>query len=53
LFLGIFDPKTTTGNIYAVIAAIIMLHVALGAFVYKAYSGDDTPTMQRKPEKAD
>ncbi|KAF7994672.1 hypothetical protein HCN44_004144 [Aphidius gifuensis] len=34
---GLFGMSPTSSNVYAAVIAIIVLHAALGAFIYKAY----------------
>ena len=49
--LGWFGSDNVSGNVYSAICAVIMLHVALGLFIYKAYSSDEPP--RKFPEKID
>ncbi|KAL7290143.1 vacuolar ATPase assembly integral membrane protein VMA21 homolog [Trichogramma pretiosum] len=48
---GIFGLSAVASNVYAAGIAILVLHVALGAFIYKAYTDSSGST---KPQsKAD
>lgn len=51
IFDRLFGSDEVTGNVYSAICAVIMLHIALGLFIYKAYSSDEPP--RKFPEKID
>lgn len=42
-----FDLSTTAVNIYSAVSAVICLHVALGIYLYKAYSSDPRPSQKQ------
>lgn len=48
LFLGILGASKVTSNVWSAIAAVIVLHIALGLYIYRAYF-DSRP----KPDKDD
>ncbi|KAL1377241.1 hypothetical protein pipiens_014675 [Culex pipiens pipiens] len=37
LFDGYFQLSSVSSNIYAAVAAVIALHIALGLYIYRAY----------------
>ncbi|XP_070500046.1 vacuolar ATPase assembly integral membrane protein VMA21 homolog [Chironomus tepperi] len=45
-----FDLTSVSKNIYAAVIAVINLHIALGLYLFKAYSGGDPPkqTLQKQ-----
>ncbi|KAL0271200.1 UNVERIFIED_CONTAM: hypothetical protein PYX00_008372 [Menopon gallinae] len=51
LFDRIFGTDNVTGNVYAAVCAVLMLHGALGLFIFKAYSEDGDK--KKKLDKAD
>lgn len=36
---GIFGLESMPSNVYSAIAAVIVIHITLGMYIYKAYSG--------------
>lgn len=51
IFADIFGLSNVTANISAALCAVVMLHVALGMYIFKAYS---KPTeVPEKPAKQD
>ncbi|KAK7869367.1 hypothetical protein R5R35_000675 [Gryllus longicercus] len=50
IFEGLFGLNEVSTNVYSAVASVIVLHVALGMFIYKAYSD---PTPLQKPGKQD
>ncbi|XP_014217745.1 vacuolar ATPase assembly integral membrane protein VMA21 homolog [Copidosoma floridanum] len=49
IFDGLLNLSAVSSNVYAALTAVIVLHVALGMFIYRAYF--DSPT--KAPWKAD
>ncbi|XP_043288434.1 vacuolar ATPase assembly integral membrane protein VMA21 homolog [Venturia canescens] len=49
IFDGLLGLSSVQSNIWAAIVAIVALHIALGAFIYRAYFGGQT----KPPSKAD
>ncbi|OXU21903.1 hypothetical protein TSAR_002414 [Trichomalopsis sarcophagae] len=49
IFDGILGLSTVTSNVYAAGVAVLVLHLALAAFIYRAYF--DTPS--KTPAKSD
>lgn len=47
---GIFGLASIPSNVYAAIASVIVIHVALGMYIYRAYS--ETPP-GKAPSKVD
>ncbi|XP_018572457.1 vacuolar ATPase assembly integral membrane protein VMA21 homolog [Anoplophora glabripennis] len=37
IFEGIIGTSDLTGNVWSAVLAVIMLHIALGLYIYKAY----------------
>ena len=44
LFDGIFGLSNVPSNVYSAGVAVIVLHIALGAFIYRAYFDDRSKT---------
>ncbi|XP_029165166.1 vacuolar ATPase assembly integral membrane protein VMA21 homolog [Nylanderia fulva] len=44
LFDGIFGLNNVPSNVYSAGVAVIVLHIALGAFIYRAYFDDRSKT---------
>lgn len=51
-FLGILSTSNVTSNVWSAIAAILVLHVALGMYIYRAYSETSKPKSD-KDDKID
>ncbi|XP_012261439.1 vacuolar ATPase assembly integral membrane protein VMA21 homolog [Athalia rosae] len=47
LFDGLFNMDTVPSNVYAAVVSIVVLHIALGSFIYRAYF-DSQPKTQSK-----
>ncbi|XP_054268715.1 vacuolar ATPase assembly integral membrane protein VMA21 homolog [Macrosteles quadrilineatus] len=50
LFDGILAMTTINSNVYSAVTAVVTLHLALGCYIYRAYSYDHTP---KAPAKVD
>lgn len=50
VFKGLFGLSSVASNVWAAIIAIVVLHVLLGMYIYRAYNTDTTKT---KPDKLD
>lgn len=50
LFDGILGVQPVTSSVYSAVVAVIVLHVTLGLYIYKAYGETDKPS---KPVKVD
>lgn len=50
LFDGILRLEPITSSVYSAVVAVIVLHLALGLYIYRAYSEVDKP---EKPVKKD
>lgn len=48
-FIVILTTSKVTSNVWSAVAAIVVLHVALGLYIYRAYSESSVA----KPEKDD
>ncbi|BES98900.1 Vacuolar ATPase assembly integral membrane protein VMA21 homolog [Nesidiocoris tenuis] len=46
LFDGIFGYSSIPSNVYSAISAIAVLHIALGFYIYRAYSDPMKPSKQ-------
>lgn len=44
VFDGIFSQNSIASNVCSAICAVFVLHIALGTFIYKAYSGPEKTT---------
>lgn len=42
--------SSTASSVWAAVAAIVLLHVILGMYIYRAYNAD---TVKSKPDKID
>lgn len=49
-FETLLNTDSIASNVYSAILAVIVLHIALGLFIYRAYSDSGT---QQKPVKQD
>lgn len=49
IFLGFFGISNVASNVWSAVAAVAVLHVALGCYIYKAYSNAE----QVKQDKTD
>ncbi|KAK9738292.1 VMA21-like domain [Popillia japonica] len=52
IFEGILSTSNVTSNVWSAIAAILVLHVALGMYIYRAYSETSKPKSD-KDDKID
>lgn len=50
LFDAILRLEPVTSSVYSAVVAVIVLHVTLGLYIYRAYSESDKPS---KPVKKD
>ncbi|XP_065219157.1 vacuolar ATPase assembly integral membrane protein VMA21 homolog [Planococcus citri] len=46
VFDSILSLSVTSSNVCSAICAVVVLHISLGAFIYKAYSGTDKTSKQ-------
>ncbi|XKL65316.1 hypothetical protein PGB90_008736 [Kerria lacca] len=44
VFDGIFSHNLVTSNICSAACSVLVLHIALGIFIYKAYAGNEKTT---------
>ncbi|GJQ75216.1 hypothetical protein Trydic_g9816 [Trypoxylus dichotomus] len=52
VFEGIFTTSKVTSNVWSAIAAVIVLHIALGMYIFRAYS-DTSKSKAEKDDKID
>jgi len=52
-FEGLLGISTTSSNVWSAVLAVIMLHIALGLYIYRAYSEADTRPRVKPSEKVD
>lgn len=50
---AIIGASNTTSNVCAAIISVIVLHIALGMFILRAYSDPDKTRIERKDDKID
>ncbi|XP_066145165.1 vacuolar ATPase assembly integral membrane protein VMA21 homolog [Euwallacea fornicatus] len=51
-FEGILGISSTSSNVWSAVLAVTMLHIALGMYIYRAYSESDK-TKAKPAEKVD
>ncbi|CAG9762567.1 unnamed protein product [Ceutorhynchus assimilis] len=52
-FEGIVGTNSTSSNVWSAVFAIIVLHIALGMYIMRAYSEADKPTRTKPIDKVD
>lgn len=53
LFDGILRLENVTSSVYSAVVAVVVLHVTLGLYIYKAYNETEKPEKPDKPVKID
>ncbi|XP_076375796.1 vacuolar ATPase assembly integral membrane protein VMA21 homolog [Megalopta genalis] len=48
IFDGLLGLNHVPSNVYSAVVAILVLHVALGAFIYRAYFDDQSKTQSKQ-----
>lgn len=48
IFDGLLGSNSVPSNVYSAAVAIVVLHVSLGAFIYRAYFDDRSKTQVKK-----
>lgn len=51
IFEGVLGLNNVVVNVYSAVAAVLVLHIALGFFIYRAYTDPSQTT--HKPDKRD
>lgn len=52
VFQGMFHTDSVTTNVWSAVAAVVVLHIALGMYIYKAYgTAKDVPSKPSKTTK--
>ncbi|XP_022914566.1 vacuolar ATPase assembly integral membrane protein VMA21 homolog [Onthophagus taurus] len=51
-FDGVLGTSNVTSNVWSAVIAVVVLHIALGLYIYKAYS-DQGKTKPDKDDKMD
>lgn len=52
-FVGMFDIASVSSNVWSAVAAVVVLHIALGFYIYRAYSEADRVKPGKHSEKID
>ncbi|KAF5287895.1 hypothetical protein FQA39_LY04069 [Lamprigera yunnana] len=50
---GVIGTTSTASNVTSAVFAVIALHIALGLFIFKAYSDPETGRSDKKDDKID
>lgn len=50
LCLGLFGVTSINSNVYSAVVAVVTLHIALGCYIYRAYSYDQPPKAAAKQD---
>lgn len=50
LFDGLLDLPTIQSNIYSAVTAVVLLHLALFLYIYRAYFESDDPIQAKKKD---
>lgn len=51
--VGILGTSNVTSNVWSAVFAILILHVALGMFIYRAYNDTGKSKLEKPEDKVD